>query len=61
MLVEMMIFVTPSGGWLKTASCSSLDKVEWSGYTTHLMGMAYTQLASVQLPTYLAKDTIFIF
>lgn len=27
-LVEMMIFVTPSGGRLKTACCSSLDKDE---------------------------------
>lgn len=37
MLVEMMIFVTPSGGRLKTACCSSLERVEWSGYTSHLM------------------------
>lgn len=36
MFVEMMIFVTPSWGRLKTACCSSLDKVEWSGYTAHL-------------------------
>lgn len=36
MLVEMMILVTPSGGRQKTACCSSLVKVECSGYTTHL-------------------------
>lgn len=37
MFVEMIIFVTPSGGRLKTACCSSLVRVEWRGYTSHLM------------------------
>src|SRR4029434_244301 len=35
MLVEMMILVTPSGGRLNTACCSSLDREEWRGDTAH--------------------------
>lgn len=36
MLVEMIILVTPSGGRPNTACCSSLDRLECSGYTAHL-------------------------